>query len=137
MALQLCIQEAESVGSLAWAHPVVGEGVVGKFGTPPSPRELGWPPILAGQPTLISAPTGSGKTLAACLICIDKLIRRAIDGSLPATTTVVFFSPLKALRNEGQKNLEVPPREIQELAMARGYLCPPIRTAVRTGDTLP
>ncbi len=31
----------------------------------------------------------------------------------------------------------MPLREIQELALARGYLCPPIRTAVRTGDTLP
>jgi ATP-dependent helicase Lhr and Lhr-like helicase len=137
MALQLCIPEAESVGSLVWAHPVVREWFIGKFGTPTSPQELGWPPILAARPTLISAPTGSGKTLAAFLICIDKLIRQAIDGSLPATTAVVYVSPLKALSNDVQKNLEIPLREIQELAMARGYLCPPIRTAVRTGDTLP
>jgi ATP-dependent helicase Lhr and Lhr-like helicase len=137
MALQLCIPEAESVGSLAWAHPVVREWFVGKFGTPTSPQELGWPPILADRPTLISAPTGSGKTLAAFLICIDKLIRQAIDGSLPATTAVVYVSPLKALSNDVQKNLEIPLREIQELALTRGYLCPPIRTAVRTGDTLP
>ena len=85
MALQLCIPEAESVGSLAWAHPVVQEWFVAKFGTPTYPQELGWPPILAARPTLISAPTGSGKTLAAFLICIDKLIRQAIDGSTPAT----------------------------------------------------
>jgi ATP-dependent Lhr-like helicase len=137
MPLQLCIPEAESVGSLAWAHPVVREWFVAKFGTPTSPQELGWPPILASQPTLISAPTGSGKTLAAFLICIDKLIRQAIDGSLPATTAVVYVSPLKALSNDVQKNLEIPLREIQELALTRGYLCPPIRTAVRTGDTLP
>jgi ATP-dependent helicase Lhr and Lhr-like helicase len=137
MALQLCIPEAESVGSLAWAHPVVREWFVAKFGTPTSPQELGWPPILAARPTLISAPTGSGKTLAAFLICIDKLIRQAIDGSLPATTAVVYVSPLKALSNDVQKNLEIPLREIQELALTRGYLCPPIRTAVRTGDTLP
>src|ERR1700742_655984 len=137
MALQLLIPEAEDVGSLAWAHPVVQEWFRTKFGTPTSPQELGWPPILAGQPTLISAPTGSGKTLAAFLICIDKLIRRAIEGSLPAATAVVYVSPLKALSNDVQKNLDVPLREIQELALARGYLCPPIRTAVRTGDTLP
>ena len=137
MALQLCIPEAESVGSLDWAHPVVREWFVAKFGTPTSPQELGWPPILADRPTLISAPTGSGKTLAAFLICIDKLIRQAIDGSLPATTAVVYVSPLKALSNDVQKNLEIPLREIQELALTRGYLCPPIRTAVRTGDTLP
>src|SRR5580698_2446829 len=128
---------SENVDALAWAHPVVREWFVGKFGTPTSPQELGWPPILAARPTLISAPTGSGKTLAAFLICIDKLIRQAIDGTLAATTAVVYVSPLKALSNDVQKNLEMPLREIQELAMARGYLCPPIRTAVRTGDTLP
>ena len=131
------ILETEIVDALAWAHPVVREWFIGKFGTPTSPQELGWPPILAGRPTLISAPTGSGKTLAAFLICIDKLIRQAIDGSLAPTTAVVYVSPLKALSNDVQKNLEMPLREIQELALARGYLCPPIRTAVRTGDTLP
>ena len=123
--------------ALAWAHPLVREWFLGKFGSPTSPQELGWPPILDGRPTLISAPTGSGKTLAAFLICIDKLIRQAIDGSLAPCTAVVYVSPLKALSNDVQKNLEMPLREIQELAMARGYLCPPIRTAVRTGDTLP
>jgi ATP-dependent helicase Lhr and Lhr-like helicase len=128
---------SEIVDALAWAHPVVREWFVGKFATPTSPQELGWPPILAARPTLISAPTGSGKTLAAFLICIDKLIRQAIDGSLAATTAVVYVSPLKALSNDVQKNLEMPLREIQELALARGYLCPSIRTAVRTGDTLP
>ncbi len=122
---------------LAWAHPVVREWFLTKFGSPTAPQELGWPPILDQRPTLISAPTGSGKTLAAFLICIDKLIRQAMDGSLAPTTAVVYVSPLKALSNDVQKNLEQPLREIQELAMQRGYLCPPIRTAVRTGDTLP
>jgi ATP-dependent Lhr-like helicase len=125
------------VEALAWAHPVVREWFVGKFGTPTAPQELGWPLILAGRPTLISAPTGSGKTLAAFLICIDKLIRKAMDGSLQPDTAVVYVSPLKALSNDIQKNLEQPLREIQQLALERGYLCCPIRTAVRTGDTLP
>src|SRR5277367_2896319 len=123
--------------ALAWAHPVVREWFTAKFCTPTSPQEQGWPSILSGKPTLISAPTGSGKTLAAFLICIDKLIRQAMDGSLAPTTAVVYVSPLKALSNDVQKNLEMPLREIQELALARGYLCPSIRTAVRTGDTLP
>ncbi len=122
---------------LAWAHPVVREWFLTKFGSPTAPQEMGWPPILEQRPTLISAPTGSGKTLAAFLICIDKLIRQAMDGSLAPSTAVVYVSPLKALSNDVQKNLEQPLREIQELAMQRGYLCPPIRTAVRTGDTLP
>ncbi len=134
---QSSLLELEEADALAWAHPVVREWFIGKFGTPTSPQEQGWPLIFAGRPTLISAPTGSGKTLAAFLICIDKLIRKAIDGSLAASTAVVYVSPLKALSNDVQKNLEQPLREIQQLALERGYLCPSIRTAVRTGDTLP
>jgi ATP-dependent helicase Lhr and Lhr-like helicase len=134
---QSSLLEFEELDALVWAHPVVREWFLAKFGSPTSPQEQGWPLIFAGRPTLISAPTGSGKTLAAFLICIDKLIRKAIDGSLPAATAVVYVSPLKALSNDVQKNLEQPLREIQQLALERGYLCPSIRTAVRTGDTLP
>jgi ATP-dependent Lhr-like helicase len=122
---------------LEWAHPVVQEWFAGRFGTPTEPQEQGWPRIMERQPTLISAPTGSGKTLAAFLICIDRLLRKAIAGTLEAETEVVYISPLKALSNDIQKNLDAPLREIQRLALERGHLCPEIRTAVRTGDTLP
>ncbi|WP_158748372.1 DEAD/DEAH box helicase [Acidobacterium sp. S8] len=123
--------------SLAWAHPVVQEWFVRRFGTPTEPQEQGWPHILDGKPVLISAPTGSGKTLAAFLICIDQIIRKALEGGLGSETEVVYVSPLKALSNDVQKNLEMPLKEIQQLALERGYLSPQIRTAVRTGDTLP
>jgi len=122
---------------LAWAHPVTAEWFVGKFGTATEPQAGGWPSILAGKPTLISAPTGSGKTLAAFLVSIDRLLRQAMDGSLPPATQVVYVSPLKALSNDVQKNLDGPLAEIQRLALERGYLSMDIRTAVRTGDTLP
>ena len=122
--------------SLAWAHPVVQEWFAAKFGTPTEPQEAGWPHILAGETTLISAPTGSGKTLAAFLVCIDGLLRKAIAGTLGACTEVVYVSPLKALSNDIQKNLNGPLAEIQALAFARGYLSTGIRTGVRTGDTL-
>jgi ATP-dependent Lhr-like helicase len=122
---------------LAWAHPVTAEWFVRKFGTPTEPQTHGWPSILAGETTLISAPTGSGKTLAAFLVCIDKLLCQSIDGSLSPTTQVVYVSPLKALSNDIQKNLDAPLAEIQQLALERGYLSTGIRTGVRTGDTLP
>ncbi len=122
--------------SLAWAHPIVGEWFVSKFGTPTEPQEQGWPHILAGRTTLISAPTGSGKTLAAFLACIDKLVRKALAGDLMDRTEVLYISPLKALGNDIQKNLEGPLGEILALAGERGLMMPEIRTAVRTGDTL-
>jgi len=122
--------------SLAWAHPLVAEWFVQRFGTPTEPQEQGWPHILAGRNTLISAPTGSGKTLAAFLACIDRLVRKALAGDLADRTEVLYVSPLKALGNDIQKNLEVPLGEILALANERGLLMPEIRTAVRTGDTL-
>jgi ATP-dependent Lhr-like helicase len=121
--------------SLAWAHPVVQEWFVTRFGTPTEPQEAGWPSILGGATTLISAPTGSGKTLAAFLVCIDQLLRKAIAGNLGPCTEVLYISPLKALSNDVQKNLDGPLREIQQLALERGYLSTEIRTGVRTGDT--
>jgi len=122
--------------SLAWAHPLVAEWFVRKFDTPTEPQEQGWPHILAGHTTLISAPTGSGKTLAAFLACIDRLVRKALAGDLQERTEVLYVSPLKALGNDIQKNLQGPLGEILQMAGERGLLMPEIRTAVRTGDTL-
>ena len=122
--------------SLAWAHPLVAEWFVRRFETPTEPQEQGWPHILAGRTTLISAPTGSGKTLAAFLACIDRLVRKSLAGELADRTEVLYISPLKALGNDIQKNLEIPLGEILAMAGERGLLMPEIRTAVRTGDTL-
>jgi len=123
--------------ALSWAHPIIQEWFLSRFGSATEPQIEGWPAILAARPTLISAPTGSGKTLASFLICIDQLFRKALAGELQPHTEVVYISPLKALSNDIRKNLEEPLQQIQKLALERGYLCPPIRTAVRTGDTLP
>jgi ATP-dependent Lhr-like helicase len=122
--------------SLEWAHPVVQEWFISRFGSPTEPQIAGWPHILAGRTTLIAAPTGSGKTLAAFLACIDELVRKALNGDLRDRTEVLYVSPLKALGNDIQKNLEGPLAEITQLAGQRGLLMPEIRTAVRTGDTL-
>jgi ATP-dependent Lhr-like helicase len=122
--------------SLAWAHPLVQEWFTARFSTPTEPQEQGWPHILAGHTTLISAPTGSGKTLAAFLACIDRLVCKALAGELHDRTEVLYISPLKALGNDIQKNLEIPLGEILQMAGDRGLLMPEIRTAVRTGDTL-
>src|SRR3981081_1926730 len=121
--------------SLAWAHPLVRDWFVQKFETPTEPQEQGWPHILAGRTTLISAPTGSGKTLAAFLACIDRLVRKALPGDLADRTEVLYVSPLKALGNDIQKNLEGPLGEILQMAGGRGVPMPQIRPAATTRDT--
>ena len=124
------------IHALDWAHPIVREWFLERFASPTEPQELGWPHILARRTTIISAPTGSGKTLAAFLACIDRLVRKALTGALQDTTEVLYISPLKALGNDIQKNLEIPLAEILCKAVERGYVMPEIRVGVRTGDTL-
>jgi ATP-dependent Lhr-like helicase len=136
MALPVDLSPAEIHAALHWAHPLVQEWFAAQFGAPTEPQEQGWPFILAQRNTLICAPTGSGKTLAAFLACIDRLVRKALAGTLADRTEVLYVSPLKALGNDIQKNLQGPLGEIVQLAGRKGFRMPEIRTAVRTGDTL-
>ena len=48
--------------ALAWAHPVVQEWFVSKFGTPTEPQEGGWPSIVAGAPLATGASAGARTT---------------------------------------------------------------------------
>src|SRR6185436_11461082 len=116
-------------------HPLVWQWFSQKFSAPTEAQEAGWPRIAEGTHTLIAAPTGSGKTLAAFLVCIDRLVRKWLEGTLPEGIEVVYVSPLKALSNDIQRNLQGPLAEIAELAAKSGLSPCPIRTAVRTGDT--
>ncbi|MGH9478776.1 MAG: DEAD/DEAH box helicase, partial [Terriglobales bacterium] len=117
-------------------HPLVQAWFRERLGEPSEPQLAGWPVIAGGRDVLIAAPTGSGKTLAAFLFAIDRLLRQALEGRLPEATQVLYISPLKALANDVQKNLDQPLAEIAGRAADAGYLLPPIRTAVRSGDTL-
>jgi ATP-dependent helicase Lhr and Lhr-like helicase len=116
-------------------HPAVAAWFRSRFGTPTEPQERAWPSIVAGRNTLVAAPTGSGKTLAAFLAAIDRLVRDSLAGELGDETRVVYVSPLKALSNDIQRNLEEPLAEIRRELAARGLPDAPIRTLVRTGDT--
>src|SRR5205823_9277854 len=51
--------------------------------------------------------------------------------ALPDDTSVLYVSPLRALSNDVQKNLQAPLRELAELDPS----LPKIRVLVRTGDT--
>jgi ATP-dependent helicase Lhr and Lhr-like helicase len=121
---------------LANFHPAVASWFERRFGAPTEPQARAWPEIRAGRHTLIAAPTGSGKTLAAFLAAIDDLVRQALDGGgLPDETRVVYVSPLKALSNDVEKNLQEPLAGIQAELAAMGLPEVEIRTQVRTGDT--
>src|SRR4051794_36250259 len=131
-------------------HPVLETWCQRRFAGPTPAQQGAWPAIAAGRDTLITAPTGSGKTLAAFLACLDRLLRRALDGTLEDRTYVLYISPLKALSNDVRRNLEEPLAEIEKVAAELGCFpgmgsmlpgCAPsipglgLHTAVRTGDT--
>ena len=116
-------------------HPLVRQWFTERFGRATAPQEEGWKYISEGRDTLIAAPTGSGKTLAAFLWSIDRLICRAVEKRLEDKVNVVYVSPLKALGNDIEKNLQEPLAGILSLAEAQGIELPSIRAAVRSGDT--
>lgn len=120
---------------LSQFHPVIAEWFRQRFGAPTDVQVQSWPAIRSGTDVLIAAPTGSGKTLAAFLSCLDHLFNQALAGALEDQTQVLYVSPLKALSNDVQKNLQQPLREMAEAATASGLLMPEIRVLVRTGDT--
>jgi ATP-dependent Lhr-like helicase len=116
-------------------HPAVAAWFERSFRAPTAAQVAAWPAIKEGENVLIAAPTGSGKTLAAFLSAIDALVRQALAGELRDETQIVYVSPLKALSNDIQKNLEVPLTGIGEALAAQGLPEVLIRTWVRTGDT--
>ena len=80
---------------------------------------------------LISSPTGSGKTLTAFLSVISDLTTLSEKNQLEDKVYCIYISPLKALDNDIEKNLDEPLKGITEIA---GHDLG-IRKAVRTGDT--
>ena len=116
-------------------HPIIETWFDSRFAGPTDAQAAGWPAIVVGEHTLIAAPTGSGKTLAAFLACIDRLLKRSLEGELGEGVRVVYVSPLRALSNDMHRNLEVPLAEIEAQAAALGYPPLGIRAGLRTGDT--
>jgi ATP-dependent Lhr-like helicase len=116
-------------------HPAVKSWFEQRFDAATAVQARAWPAIAAGQHTLLAAPTGSGKTLAAFLSAIDRLIKEGLTGELPDATRVLYISPLKALSNDIQCNLQEPLNGIRGELQARGLPDVELRAWVRTGDT--
>ena len=116
-------------------HPAVADWFAQAFQQPSEVQAQAWPAIQSGANTLIAAPTGSGKTLAAFLAAIDGLIQEGLRSPLPDETRVLYISPLKALSNDINRNLEQPLCGIRDALLENSYADVPVRSQVRTGDT--
>ncbi|MDQ3000235.1 MAG: DEAD/DEAH box helicase [Fibrobacterota bacterium] len=129
------IQSVRAPTSLSAFHPVIASWFKDTLGDPTPVQEQAWEAIRGGTHTLIAAPTGSGKTLAAFLTILNDLVLKSCAGDLPRETTVLYVSPLKALSNDVEKNLNRPLREIQYIIFDTELRKVDIHVAVRTGDT--
>ena len=121
--------------SLNQFHPFVGAWFTETLGAPSAPQREGWPAIASGDDTLILAPTGTGKTLSAFLWELNALVVEGQARPLANAVHILYVSPLKALSNDIQRNLELPLAQLKERFTAAGDEFPEIRVAVRTGDT--
>ncbi|HEU4563639.1 MAG TPA: DEAD/DEAH box helicase, partial [Gemmatimonadaceae bacterium] len=128
-------RRARAADPLRPFHPLVREWFAGALGAPSAPQRMGWPAIASGEHTLILAPTGTGKTLSAFLWELNQLIVEGSRAPLPNAVQILYISPLKALNNDIQRNLERPLHELRERFAVAGEPFPEIRVAVRTGDT--
>ena len=114
-------------------HPWVKKWFKSKFETFSEAQRYAIMDIHCGENVLVSSPTGSGKTLTAFLSIISELTSLADKGELEDKIYCIYISPLKALDNDIEKNLEEPLSEIEKIAGRELG----IRKAVRTGDTAP
>jgi ATP-dependent helicase Lhr and Lhr-like helicase len=135
-----CYVTISAMSCLDAFHPATRAWFASAFAAPTPAQVDAWPAIQAGRHVLVAAPTGSGKTLAAFLAAIDALVHEALEAAqagarLPDETRIVYVSPLKALSNDIQRNLELPLAGIRAELGQLGLPDVDIRSAVRTGDT--
>ena len=116
-------------------HPAVWRWLEGRFGAPTEVQARTWQVTSRGGHALVAAPTGSGKTLAAFLAAINQLVVDGIATGLSEGVQVLYVSPLKALSNDIEKNLQEPLAGIRRQLVQLGCADVDIRVAVRTGDT--
>ncbi|MFW0756059.1 DEAD/DEAH box helicase [Pseudomonas sp. H11T01] len=123
--------------ALTGFHPAVSAWFNATFPSVTAAQAQAWPLIRQRRSILVAAPTGSGKTLTAFLAVLDDLVHQGLEhgGKLPDETLVVYVSPLKALSNDIQINLQNPLAGITEQLRRMGLPELQINTAVRTGDT--
>ncbi len=116
-------------------HPAVSGWMLNRYGQPTGVQARTWQVTSRHRHALVTAPTGSGKTLAAFLSAINDLVMEGLDRGLRDEVHVLYVSPLKALSNDIEKNLQEPLAGIRQRLVESGLPDLDIRVAVRTGDT--
>ena len=116
-------------------EPLIATWFKEKFDMLTEPQAKAIPEIHRRKNVLVSSPTGSGKTLTAFTSIINELTKYASEGKLEERIYCIYISPLKALANDVNRNLNTPLAEMREVAAAHGMNIPDIRVAVRSGDT--
>jgi len=115
--------------------PLIAKWFHSRFKDFTEPQSYAIPLIHERKSVLVSSPTGSGKTLTAFLSIINELFKYSKEGKLEDCVYAIYVSPLKALANDINRNLNEPLQGMREVAAAEGVDFPDIRVGVRTGDT--
>jgi ATP-dependent Lhr-like helicase len=118
-------------------HPAVRSWFKNTFESATPVQSEAWSAISSDQNVLIAAPTGSGKTFAAFLCAINDLVKQSAKQPLADGVQVLYISPLKALSNDIEKNLQHPLEGIDRWLIEQTGRASGIRAMVRTGDTTP
>jgi len=115
--------------------PLIAKWFTSRFEDFTEPQSYAIPLIHERKSVLVSSPTGSGKTLTAFTSIINELFKYSQQGKLEDRVYAIYVSPLKALANDINKNLNEPLAGMREVAEQEGVDFPDIRVGVRTGDT--
>lgn len=133
--MQRVKRKASKEEVLSLLDPLIAEWFDSRFEGLTEPQSYAIPLIHERKSVLVSSPTGSGKTLTAFTSIMNELFKYAREGKLEDRIYAVYISPLKALANDINKNLEEPLEQMHKLSQEKGYEWPKVRVGVRSGDT--